>query len=403
MKRHATVGLLLSVAALCAACSNSASGSSAGTTSGSSSSSSKTYDIWNFTDVPQDPAVVGVQAGINVLNAEGGVNGHKLVLKTCMDNQSANTAAACARTAAGDPNILASVGNFTEDGASVNPILVKADVAILAPDLDTTSDYTSPNIFAPDVGGAAIIGQQAIMLQVLHLQQAGYLGTEAPATTELAQTANQLLACNHAPALKTAYAAYGTPDFSPQVTSIGKVQILFFAIATTDITNAAKTVRQLGYTYPIMMGGLGAGESFTGVPNRGTVYRPGYFNTGSAGFQNYEKAMGSQAGTANDTSTSAQGYLGMMMVQYAAQKLGAGLSKQSIVSLFNKTTDFSYENMAPTANFTVKNTHLGGSRPNLVVPYVYAQQLGSDNKTFTTLNGGTPVNIFGTAAPSATC
>ena len=401
MNRSSVLGLALSVAIVCAACGSSGSGNS-GAGSGGGSSSSKTYDIWNFTDVPQDPAVVGAQAGVNALNATGGVNGHKLVLKTCITNSNANTAATCARNAADDPNALAAVGSFTEEGSVINPILVSAGLASLAPDLDTTSDYTSKNIFAPDVGGAAIIGQQAVMLQVLHLKQAGYLGTEAPATHELAQTMDAELACNNAPALKQSYAAYGAPDFSPQVASLKGIQILFLAIATTDITNAAKTVRQLGNTYPMMMGGLGSAKTFDQVTNRGLIYRPGYFNTASQGYKNYEKAMGSQAGGNNDTNTSAQSYLGMMMVKYAAQKLGSKLSKSTIVSLFNKTTNFSYEGMAPPANFTVKNKHNGGSRPNLAVPYVYAQQLNA-NDTFSTLNGGKPVSIYGTHPVSATC
>jgi len=401
MSRSSMLGLVLSVAIVCAACGSSGSGNS-GTGSGGGSSSSKIYDIWNYTDVPDDPAVTGAQAGVNALNATGGVNGHKLVLKTCITNSNANTAATCARDAADDPNALAAVGDFTEEGSVINPVLVSAGLPILAPDLDTNSDYTSPNVFAPDVGGAAITGQQAIMLQVLHLTHAGYLGTEAPATTELAQTENQELACSGAPPMKTAYAAYGTPDFSPEVASLKGIQILFLAIATTDITNAAKTIRQLGNTYPIMMGGLGSAHTFDQVPNRGTIYRPGYFDTASQGFKDYEKAMGSQAGGDNDTSTSAQSYLGMMMVKYAAQKLGSKLSKSTIVSLFKMTTDFSYEGMAPPANFTVKNTHDGGSRANLVVPYVYALKLNS-NDTFSTLDGGKPVDIYGTHAPSATC
>jgi ABC-type branched-subunit amino acid transport system substrate-binding protein len=408
MKRRRTASIALAVSAgfICAACSSSSSSSPATSSStsatGSSSTSSAPYVVWNVVDVADDPASVGAQAGVNAVNAAGGLNGRKVVLKVCNTNNSANTATTCARTMVADPNTLAAVGNFTELGSSINPILAAGNMASLAADLDTASDFTSPNVITPDVGGAAIDGQQAIMLNVLHDRQGGEVNEDFPANHLLEQTTNQLLACQGVPPVKAGFAAYGTPDFSPEIAAVGKVQALFIIVPSAAITTVAKDARQLGYTYPFIMGGLGSNHAFDSIPNRGTIYRPGYFNTSSQGFKDYENAMGAQANTVNDTNTSAQAYLGMMMLKYAAQKLGSNLNRQNIEALFKKTTDFSYEGIAPAANFTVKDEHLGGSEPNLVVPYVYAQQLTASDQ-FVTLDGGKPIDIFGSAAPSAKC
>ena len=405
MKRGNTVciALAVSVAFICAACGSSGSPATSGAgTSSAAAGSGAPYDVWNVVDVADDPATAGAQAGVNAVNASGGLNGRKVALKVCNTNSDGNTATKCANEMTADPNALAAVGSFTEEGSFINPILAHADMPSLAADLDTASDFSSPIVFTPDVGGAAIDGQQAIMLHVLHLRQGGEVNEDFPANHLLEMTTNQLLACQGAPPVKAAFAAYGTPDFSPEITSVGKVQALFIIVPASAITDVAKSARQLGYTYPLIMGGLGSNHAFDSLPDRGTIYRPGYFDTASQGFQDYEKAMGNLANTDSDTNTSAQAYLGMMMLKYAAQKLGSKLSRQNIVSLFKKTTNFNYENMAPTANFTVQNAHLGGSEPNLVVPYVYAQELTANDR-FETLDNGKPISIYGSVAASSKC
>ena len=92
--------------------------------------------------IPSIPA--GAQIAVNEINSAGGVDGHKLVLIVCNDQNNPNTAAQCAREAIKD-KVVALVGGLEDYDRLIEPLLVQAGIPWVG--LITPDDYTSSNLF----------------------------------------------------------------------------------------------------------------------------------------------------------------------------------------------------------------------------------------------------------------
>lgn len=146
VKSGAIVALLLA-APLLAACGGSDSGKAAG---------SDTIKVFNYG--PYDgkgfsiPGIkTGAVAGVEKINAEGGINGHKIELITCNDGNDPNTAAGCARKAV-EEKVVAVIGGFSAFEPQILPVLEKAGIPVVGG--TPIANFTSPVLY-PFTGGAA--------------------------------------------------------------------------------------------------------------------------------------------------------------------------------------------------------------------------------------------------------
>ena len=101
---------------------------------------------------------VGAQIAVNDLNSAGGINGHKVVLIACNDQNNPNTAAQCAREAIQD-KVTALVGGLENYDLQIEPLLNQAGIPWVG--LTTADDYTTPNLFlfgGQGVDGFAVAG-----------------------------------------------------------------------------------------------------------------------------------------------------------------------------------------------------------------------------------------------------
>jgi branched-chain amino acid transport system substrate-binding protein len=153
------------IAGLCLACSSDSK--SAGTSAGSSGSSSGTT-AGSFTGPPVviytltdgDPTngsenkslKFGLQAAVAGVNKSGGLLGHEVQLKICQSPFKADQQAQCAKDALADPNFLAFVGDATNAGEQVEPMVKAAGVPVVAGIVLTPSQLKSPNEFSLHIG-----------------------------------------------------------------------------------------------------------------------------------------------------------------------------------------------------------------------------------------------------------
>jgi ABC-type branched-subunit amino acid transport system substrate-binding protein len=156
MHKRTTTLVTIAVAALgLSACSSSSAAPSA---SGSDSSPIKIMVFGQITGqafaVPE--IVTGAQAAVNMINAQGGVNGRKLQLITCDNQGNVNQDVACAREAASD-GVAAVVGTLTLTQQQSIPVVTAADIPVVAgsdtgpvyrQDPDSFPVLTSPPIYA---------------------------------------------------------------------------------------------------------------------------------------------------------------------------------------------------------------------------------------------------------------
>ena len=129
--------------------SASAGSSSSSTSSSSAASSGAPIKLMTMGPVsspafsiPSIPA--GAQIAVNEINSAGGVNGHKLMLIVCNDQNNPNTAAQCAREAIKD-KVAALVGGLEDYDRLIEPLLVQTGIPWVG--LITPDDYTSSNLF----------------------------------------------------------------------------------------------------------------------------------------------------------------------------------------------------------------------------------------------------------------
>jgi ABC-type branched-subunit amino acid transport system substrate-binding protein len=87
---------------------------------------------------------VGTQVAINRINAAGGINGHRLTLITCNDQNNPNDATDCAREAITD-KVAAVVGGLSIFDLDIIPYLKQAGIPWIGE--ATPDDYTSSNMF----------------------------------------------------------------------------------------------------------------------------------------------------------------------------------------------------------------------------------------------------------------
>jgi branched-chain amino acid transport system substrate-binding protein len=105
--------------------------------------------------IPSIPA--GAQIAVNEINSAGGLNGHKVQLIVCNDQNNPNTAAQCAREAIKD-KVAALVGGLEDYDHLIEPLLVQAGIPWVG--LITPDDYTSSNLFL--FGGEGVDAFSAI-------------------------------------------------------------------------------------------------------------------------------------------------------------------------------------------------------------------------------------------------
>lgn len=142
-----------------------ACGSSAPSSSGSESKAdivvmaTGMFESTAFSFPDAEPAM---QAKVAVINAAGGIKGHKIKLIVCDDKLDANTSVGCARKAVSD-KVVAVISHYLPYGPQVMPILEAAKIPLVYGPFGSDIDGQSPMAFPRDVG---IIGYAAVGIEL---------------------------------------------------------------------------------------------------------------------------------------------------------------------------------------------------------------------------------------------
>src|SRR5262249_26843961 len=105
----------------------------------------------------------GAQAAVDMINADGGVNGHQLQLVTCANDGNVNQDVGCARQAVSD-KVAAVVGTLTLTQQQSIPVVTAAGIPVIGGS-DTGPVYrTDPNSFPILTAPPIYAGQAAALL-----------------------------------------------------------------------------------------------------------------------------------------------------------------------------------------------------------------------------------------------
>jgi ABC-type branched-subunit amino acid transport system substrate-binding protein len=144
----AAAGLVMAFAA--AGCGSNGDGTKSTSSAGSAATDKGSIKVmaigplegakgFSLTTIPD-----GAKAAANEINAAGGVDGRKIEVLQCNDNNDPNGAATCARKAVSE-KVVALVGGFSSGQASIVPILTKAKIPWIG--ASSAADYKSPILY----------------------------------------------------------------------------------------------------------------------------------------------------------------------------------------------------------------------------------------------------------------
>jgi len=253
-----------------------------------------------------------VNATVAAINADGGINGHKLDMVICDTQSSAAVAQTCASQAVARKS--PAVVSFTGEGSAIVPILQAAHI----PDIDAAIspvELTSPVSFTigPSASGLAYgLGTIAVREKCTKLAFIGILPSAFVAVAEAAYGDVKQVVSGHGVTLLPAIQAVpGSPDFSSSIDaaqSEGADCIAYQAIDNADAVAIVKSARSIGYKGKLITAvseytasGLSSlGPEANGVLADGSIW-PVSQSSGHKGVQEFTAQMAKFGGLSTTT------------------------------------------------------------------------------------------------------
>jgi branched-chain amino acid transport system substrate-binding protein len=330
-----TVSVLMVAAGCSSASSSSTAGSSSGSTAGSTagSSSAAAYKVGLISDLTGAGALLaapyaqGAEAALDLVNSQGGVNGHKLDVITFDTQSDPTTAQAVNRQAIGDKPVALLEATGSSTLAAAFPLLQSADLPVLG-----TNAIGYPNY--PWLYGASLTLSQlatslansaiAVLNGSVKGKKAALVGIESPATQGTFASITSIIKKDGGTVTSSQFVAPGSTSFASGAANVvsQKPNIVIIQDSAAGTILEAKAIAQAGFTGPIVVnyGGSDDGTLTTlGNPNVLGV-RPYVYATPGSQLYGYAKKFGQAQNVTNE---------GFVRGWLMAEMLIAGLGKCS--------------------------------------------------------------------------
>jgi branched-chain amino acid transport system substrate-binding protein len=261
-----TVASLATLAAVTAGCSSSSSITpSTSSASGRQSANAgpslngapiKLLLIGQITDPVQGQPVPevasGAMAAADAINAVGGIHGRPLQITVCDDADNENKATTCAREAA-SIGAVATVADNTEWGTAVDPILLSEHIAVIGANPLTAADFSSPNVFPIEPGGAATVAGEAMALSNAGARHIVVARVDNPAAALVDTFVNAALVSRGLKVFKDVPVPATAPDLSSYVADAtsGGADGILIAMDSNQGAQFIQALRSAGVKIPI--------------------------------------------------------------------------------------------------------------------------------------------------------
>jgi ABC-type branched-subunit amino acid transport system substrate-binding protein len=356
-----------------AACGSSGSSSSNNASSSSTGAVIKLMTIGPVSapqfSLPSIP--VGAQIAVNEINGTGGIDGHKLQLITCNDQNNPDAAAQCARQAISD-KVAAVVGGLEDFDLQVMPLLQQAGIPWVG--LTTPDDYTSSNLFLLGGEGAPTFTGVGLALAQQGCKKIAIIVTAAAGTEKI--NADQIAAGIRAGGAQVA----GT--FTVPATAVDLAPTVAAARSTgADCIGSGTSPAQSGPLITAVSAGPKLQLAFAsgGLPDvvlkqlgkagDGVLAPAGYlpFTSTEGVVPQLKREIVAQYPTVPLDQFAESGYASVQVVAHAAKGL-RNVTASSLDSALTKVTGFD-TGLGPVADFSTPNSIPGF--PRLFNPKVF--------------------------------
>jgi len=297
-----------------------------------------TWSSYTAPTLAQPENLSAVKAGVDAINAAGGIKGHKIDLISCDTLNSPNGTTACSNEAIAD-HVTAVVGSQTVlQPQIVFPALQKAGIAYIGGDGITPNELQSPIAFS-DSGIQGWFVGVAKQLESAKLNTPSAVECEIPSCSYTVQVIQGALKGSSVALVRTVVAPLSTTDFTAAAAQLvqGNVDSVIFAGSTSQLVGITKALREQGFNGPIALADVqlpsnfqtALGSSANGMLVTYLVVPPS--TTSNPGIKKFRAQMAKYAPTASITSDTVRCWWGVQLFDAIATKAPA-LTAASILS-----------------------------------------------------------------------
>lgn len=389
--KAAALAALLCTAPALAACGGSSSGSGDAASGGGDPIKIMVYGPFDAKGFSLPGAKTGPEAAVKKVNDAGGINGRKLELIACNDDNDPNKAAGCARQAV-EEKVVAAVGGLTQFEAQVVPVLEKAGIPVVG--AVPLSNFTSTSYFPLTGGGAgSFFGlAKALVDNPKCEKKVGVLIEDFAATQGAAQLFELGVASSGGTPTGVSKAPQGARDFAPAAeAATAKAQcIAFFSGPQTapqivTALNQTGKVVAMGSSDTILQPAVTAlGAEADGVVTA-TNFLPGT-DESPANKEFVERATAIDPKFQSD-QISAAGYAGVLILQKVLEGVD-DITPATVTAAVSKLKGYD-TGLGPVVDFTTPNPTKSFSR--LPVSSPMFELAAKDGKFYRT--GDTTIDI----------
>ena len=160
----------------------------------------------------------GAQAAVKYVNANGGLEGHKVTLYICENQSTPAGGQSCANDMV-QKGVVAVVEPFTGQGQTEVPTIVGAGIPYITISGASTAELTSPGAYALEGGFPAYLGAMALSAKQHGIKKVAFLVTNVPAAIQGAQALGGIVFKAAGVGLDVIPVDPGTADVTPQLQS----------------------------------------------------------------------------------------------------------------------------------------------------------------------------------------
>jgi ABC-type branched-subunit amino acid transport system substrate-binding protein len=345
--------------------------------------------IQGFIDSARQQNIAGMKAAEKAVNAAGGVNGRPIRIDVCEDSDDANKSAKCARDFAANNSLVSLVDNSTNGGDSINPVLEANKLPAVGSSLYNGSDFSSPMVFPADGGSVSGIATAGpLCFNTLGAKKLSLAYVDLAAGAQVVGLMDTFVLPPFGTKVSLAVPVSPTAaDLSSQAAKLvtDNAECLATALPQEATNQLIKALHQQGYKGHIITSSLTHSEhslvAQLGKDAEGVVVMISY-DPASAMYKQFQTDLKASAGSAFDEVLSDQSAKGWLSVQIAVAALkAAGASDRA--SLLKTLQSFKFDTggmLQGPLDYAARIANpkiLGGSSPNLIMPYALGAEMKS--------------------------
>lgn len=317
-------------------------------------------DTANATSLPE--AAAGVSAAIAGINQRGGVLGRPVELLICDDKADGNEAAKCARRAVRE-GVVATLGNTSNFGNVILPVLEQAGIASIGHNPISAEDFNSPVAFPLQGGSPVAVAGAVRLLADQGARRIRMATVDSPAGALSEGFARAGLRGTDAELVGVTMIPVGVPDYASYATAL--VGDSDGIVISTNADQAARIIvalRQAGVAQPISLPAVAlppATLNQLGVAADGLLvaanFRPA--SAGGAANEQFAADMQAFAPEAKRNTFSRQTWLAAQTFASATEaglvgQSGEGIDAQAVLASMGKLVELPMGGMAPPLTTT---------------------------------------------------